>query len=84
MGMLGFAHPATYLLFHFFIKRYLTDTGLACYHARLSTPTMLGPHPFFGSLFETAMVQELRKQVAAQGVAVSWYHWRSAGGLRWI
>ena len=26
------------------------------------------------------MVQELRKQVAATGMAVSWYHWRSAGG----
>jgi len=61
-------------------KGYLTDTGLACYHARLSAPKILGSHPLFGPLFETAMVQELRKQVAAQGFAVSWYHWRSAGG----
>ena len=61
-------------------KGYLSDTGLACYHARLSAPKMLGSHPLFGPLFETAMVQELRKQIAAQGVTVSWYHWRSAGG----
>lgn len=61
-------------------KGYLADTGLACYHARLSAPKMLGSHPLFGPLFETAMVQELRKQVAAQGFAASWYHWRSAGG----
>ena len=61
-------------------KGHLADTGLACYHARLSTPQMLVSHPLFGALFETAMVQELRKQVAATGMAVSWYHWRSAGG----
>jgi predicted AAA+ superfamily ATPase len=61
-------------------KGYLSDTGLACYHARLSAPKMLGSHPLFGPLFETAMVQELRKQIAAQGFTVSWYHWRSAGG----
>lgn len=61
-------------------KGHLTDTGLACYHARLSTPHMLASHPLFGALFETAVVQELRKQVAATGSATSWYHWRSAGG----
>ncbi len=26
------------------------------------------------------MVQELRKQTAAFGIAASWYHWRSGGG----
>ena len=61
-------------------KGHLADTGLACYHARLSAPKMLVSHPLFGALFETAMVQEIRKQVAAQGLSVSWYHWRSAGG----
>lgn len=61
-------------------KGHLADTGIACYHARLSSPKMLGSHPLFGALFETAMVQELRKQVAALGIAASWSHWRSAGG----
>lgn len=61
-------------------KGHLSDTGLACYHARLSWSKMLASHPLFGALFETAMVQEIRKQVAAQGLSVSWHHWRSAGG----
>ena len=61
-------------------KGHLSDTGFACYHARLSAPAMLPSHPLFGALFETAMVQQLRKQAAALGIAVSWYHWRSAGG----
>ncbi|MHB8810938.1 MAG: ATP-binding protein [Desulfobulbaceae bacterium] len=61
-------------------KGYLADTGLSCYHARLSSPRMLGSHPLFGVLFETAMVQELRKQAAAAGISAAWYHWRSAGG----
>lgn len=61
-------------------KGHLSDTGLACYHARLSTPKMLSSHPLFGALFETALVQELRKQLAALGVLSSLYHWRSAGG----
>ena len=61
-------------------KGHLSDTGLACYHARLSGSKMLASHPLFCALFETAMVQEIRKQVAAQGLSVSWHHWRSAGG----
>jgi predicted AAA+ superfamily ATPase len=61
-------------------KGYLADTGLSCSHARLSSPRMLGSHPLFGALFKTAMVQELRKQVAAAGMSTAWHHWRSAGG----
>lgn len=61
-------------------KGHISDTGLACYHARVSSPKMLVSNPLYGALFETAMVQELRKQVAAQGIATAWYHWRSAGG----
>ncbi len=41
---------------------------------------MLASNPLFGALFESAMVQELHKQVAARGIAAAWYHWRSAGG----
>jgi predicted AAA+ superfamily ATPase len=61
-------------------KGYIADTGLACYHARVSSPKMLASNPLFGALFESAQVQELHKQVAAQGIAAAWYHWRSAGG----
>lgn len=41
---------------------------------------MLASNPLFGALFESALVQELHKQVAAGGIAAAWYHWRSAGG----
>jgi len=61
-------------------KGHLADTGLACYHARLSAPRRLGSHPLFSALFESAMVQELRKQAATLGISPSWSHWRSAGG----
>lgn len=61
-------------------KGHVTDTGLACFHARVSSPRMLASNPLFGPLFESAMVQELHKQAAASGIAAAWYHWRSAGG----
>lgn len=61
-------------------KGHISDTGLACYHARVSSPRMLASNPRFGSLFESAMVQELYKQAAASGITPTWYHWRSAGG----
>ena len=61
-------------------KGHLADTGLACYHARMSAPAMLASHPLYGALFETAMVRELLKQAAFSGMAASWHHWRSSGG----
>lgn len=61
-------------------KGHLSDTGLACYHARLSSPAALASHPLFGALFESAMVQELRKQMACIARPAAWYHWRSGGG----
>jgi hypothetical protein len=61
-------------------KGHLADPGLACYHARLSAPQMLGSHPLFGALFESAMVQELRKQAAVLGLSPAWHHWRAGGG----
>ncbi|HEX9012771.1 MAG TPA: ATP-binding protein [Anaerolineaceae bacterium] len=61
-------------------KGHLLDPGLACHHARISSPRMLAAHPLYGALFESAMVQELRKQTASLGITSAWYHWRSAGG----
>ncbi len=61
-------------------KGHLADTGLACYHARMSAPAMLASHPLYGALFETAMVRELLKQATFSGMAASWHHWRSSGG----
>lgn len=61
-------------------KGYLADTGLACYHAQISSPKMLGGHPLFGALFETAMACELIKQATVLPTRPAFYHWRSAGG----
>ena len=61
-------------------KGYLADTGLACYHAQISSPQTLTGHPLFGPLFETAMACELAKQAAALPLRPSMAHWRSGGG----
>ena len=61
-------------------KGYLADTGLACFHAQISSPQALGGHPLFGPLFETAMVCELMKQAAALATRPAFHHWRTAGG----
>jgi hypothetical protein len=61
-------------------KGHLVDTGLACHHAQISSPQALGSHPLFGPLFETAVIGEIVKQLAAMGVRPALYHWRSAGG----
>jgi predicted AAA+ superfamily ATPase len=61
-------------------KGYFSDTGLACYHAQISSPQALGSHPLFGPLFETAMAGELLKQSAALATPPAFHHWRSAGG----
>lgn len=61
-------------------KGYIADTGLACHHARLSTPKALPSHPLFGALFETAMAAEIVKQAVVLPARPACYHWRSAGG----
>lgn len=47
---------------------------------RVSSPQALAGHPLFGALFETAVVAEIRKLVAAASVRANLYHWRSHGG----
>jgi predicted AAA+ superfamily ATPase len=61
-------------------KGHVTDTGLTCFHAQITSPRSLGGHPLLGPLFETAMVNELRKQAATLPGLTAWHHWRTAGG----
>jgi len=61
-------------------KGYLADTGLICHHAQISSPQTLGGHPLSGPLFETAMVNEILKQVGTLPGRTGLHHWRSAGG----
>ena len=44
-------------------KGYISDTGLACHALTISAPSVVAGHPQWGSLFETSVVVELRKQM---------------------
>jgi uncharacterized protein len=59
---------------------YLSDTGLVCHLAQLTSSKALGGHPLLGALFETAMMHEIRKQNSSLAGGGAFYHWRSAGG----
>lgn len=61
-------------------KGYLGDTGLLCHGQRISSPAALGGHPLLGALFETGVVNDLRRQASALPLAPGFWHWRSAGG----
>jgi predicted AAA+ superfamily ATPase len=61
-------------------KGYLQDTGLACFLQRISSPESLLVSPFLGALFETFVVTEIRKQIAAMPTQPSCYHWRTHAG----
>jgi predicted AAA+ superfamily ATPase len=61
-------------------KGYLSDTGLACHGQRISSPDALAGHPLLGALFETAVVNDIRRQVSALPAAPGVWHWRAAGG----
>jgi len=61
-------------------KGYIADTGMVCSLQMISTPLTLSGHPLVGSLFETALVAEIRKLAATLAFPPSLYHWRSHGG----
>lgn len=61
-------------------KGYLTDTGLVCSAQAISAPEVIGGHPMWGALFETAVVMEVIKQSRALKSPPNFYHWRSHGG----
>jgi predicted AAA+ superfamily ATPase len=61
-------------------KGYLADTGLICHGQRISSAEALSGHPMLGALFETAIVNDIRRQSDALAQAPGFWHWRSAGG----
>lgn len=61
-------------------KGYVSDTGFSCAVQAISSPRSLGVHPLLGSLFETAVVGEIRKQSEILSVRPNLYHWRSLRG----
>jgi len=61
-------------------KGYMADSGFVCHCQRLSSPSTIGGHPLYGALFETAVIGEIRKQLALVPGGAALHHWRSAGG----
>jgi len=61
-------------------KGYLADTGMACMAQAISSPKALGTHPLLGALFETAVVSEIRKQLAILSPRANLHHWRAFSG----
>jgi hypothetical protein len=62
-------------------KGYASDTGIACYLQRISSPEALSVSPGFGALFETYCVNMIRTLCAAlPGTPPKLYHWRTAAG----
>lgn len=61
-------------------KGYFADTGLACFSQAISTPNAVASHPLWGPLFETAVVNEIRKQAALLSPKPQLHHWRTHAG----
>lgn len=61
-------------------KGYITDTGLACWLQRLSSPDALAASPMLGRIFETFVAHVLLAQAGALALAPLAWHWRTAGG----
>jgi predicted AAA+ superfamily ATPase len=61
-------------------KGNFSDTGLACYLMRLSSPRAVQGHPAFGALFETMVVTECRKQLQEQALVPTLHHYRQHSG----
>ncbi|MFC1782756.1 ATP-binding protein [Planctomycetota bacterium] len=61
-------------------KGYIADTGIACSAQAISSPSAIAAHPLWGSLFETAVVGEIRKQCSVLFPKPNIYHWRTYHG----
>ena len=62
-------------------KGYFSDTGLAAYLMRMSSPEALSGHPSFGAMFETFVVNELFKQVQGMRLPPAFHHYRQHSGM---
>lgn len=61
-------------------KGYITDTGMACFLARVSSAQALSTQPILGAIFETHVVLEIYKILSACSSSVHLYHWRAHSG----
>ncbi len=61
-------------------KGHISDTGLACFCLGISLPNNLSTHPMWGFIFESTVVNEIRKQMGLFTARANCYHWRTNGG----
>jgi hypothetical protein len=61
-------------------KGYFTDTGFACALHRITSPEVLGRHPFTGALFETHVFLEIMKLTAGWPARPAIHHYRAYSG----
>ncbi len=61
-------------------KVYFTDIGMLCYLTGIRDPEHARKGPMGGSIFETAMVMEILKTLAARGEEPRLYFWRTSTG----
>ena len=59
-------------------KVYFTDTGLACFLARLESPATLLTSYFAGGFFETYVINEIIKSYKNNDVPASFYYYRDS------
>lgn len=61
-------------------KLYFLDTGLLCWMLGIQKPEQLAAHPLRGSIFETFVISELRKDFLNRGEPPMFYYWRDSNG----
>jgi predicted AAA+ superfamily ATPase len=61
-------------------KGYFSDSGQVCYCQAISSSEGLSVSPLWGAIFETAVVNEIRKQLLWMATTCNLYHWRSHTG----
>lgn len=61
-------------------KGYFMDTAMSAYQMHITSPEALLSHPKLGALFETYVVNDIRRQLTSMSGKPALYHWRSHGG----
>lgn len=61
-------------------KGIITDTGLACYLQRISSPEALAASPMQGAFFESYCFNMIKGFCTALQVMPNFYHWRTLAG----
>jgi len=61
-------------------KGIMSDTGLACYLQRISSPEALAVHPLQGAMFESYCFNMIKSFCSTLSLMPNFYHWRTLAG----